>query len=192
MLKQTNWFFRMGITLIALSISLLLFFHLRAKHSEGNAQAMVTQIEAYLPQRTAGIPDLYTNMEMSVLSTEDGDFAGIVEIPAYGRSLPLGAQWETARLSSWPCRFSGTVYDSSLVIGGSSQPGQFDFFGQLQPGAAIIVTDMTGAQFRYTVSRIDHSQSADASRLIHPDYHLTLFARDVATTDYLIVRCLLG
>ena len=78
-----------------------------------------------------------------------------------------------------------------LVLGGFDQSRQFGFCGQLDPGVKLTLTDMTGAVFSYTVTRVDRSQSADAAWLQDPDSDLTLFCRSLLSGTYLAVHCTL-
>lgn len=135
--------------------------------------------------------DSYSVMEMPVLEIEGQDFSGIVDIPAFGLMLPIYNTWDSRKVTSFPCRFYGTVYDGSLIVGGSDQEGQFDCFEKIQNGSTVIITDMTGAEFYYTVVRIDRAKSAEADILINEDADLTLFVRDAYSLDYIIVRCAL-
>ena len=95
-------------------------------------------------------------------------------------------------MASHPCRFWGSVYDSSLVIGGADQQGQFDFCDQIDIGNAVIITDMTGAAFSYTVACVERAARADADWLLSEDYDLTIFAKDAFSLEYLAVRCRLS
>lgn len=179
----------LGLLLILVSLGALLGFRLQAASARKTAAATVSRVKALLPSGSPGILDQYSNMEMPVLQIGGQDIVAIVEIPAFGLSLPVRNSWEGGRVRRMPARFCGTAYDGSLVIGGSDQPGQFDFFGQLQPGAAVKLTDMTGRVFSYTVSRIDRISSATAEKLTAGDWELTLFVRDAYSLDYILLRC---
>ena len=95
------------------------------------------------------------------------------------------AEQGSGRLS----RFAGSAYDGTLVIGGPDHPKQFGFCDQIDPGAAITLTDMTGGQLSYTVVRVDRREQADAGWLQDPEYDLTLFCRDTLSMTCIAVRC---
>ena len=179
----------LGLLLILGSLGALLGFRLQAVSARKTAAATVSRLRELLPTGSPGILEQYSNMEMPVLQVGGQDIAAIIEIPAFGLSLPVRNSWEGGRVRRMPARFCGTAYDGTLVIGGSDQPGQFDFFEQLQPGAAVTLTDMTGKIFSYTVSRIDRSSSASAEKLTAGDWELTLFVRDAYSLDYILLRC---
>lgn len=182
----------LGIGLILCSAALLAFQHFRAGAAERKSQAVVSQLEALLPERTPGIPGNYVEPAMPVLELDGEDFSGLLDVPAFGVTLPVGSSWDTGKLGFYPCRFWGSVNDNSLVIGGTDQQGQFDFCDQIHPGASVTVTDLTGAEFTYSVTRVDRAKHADAQWLCCEAYDLTLFARSTYSLEYIAVRCTLS
>lgn len=180
-----------GFLLILGSAGLLAYSRVHTQRAAASAAELTARLESVLPPRTAGITDTYTTMEMPAFSIGGQDFIGLIEVPAFQTTLPLGSDWDRSRVTSFPCRFWGTVYDSTLIIGGSDQSGQFDFLDQIQFGDTVLVTDMTGAEFTYCTEKIYRSDSADAEILLDERYDLTLFARDSRSFEYIIVRCAL-
>lgn len=174
-----------GILLILASAGLLLFSTVQGRQ----AQKILEQIRQRLPQRITGYEGIYTDTDMPVLSLEGTDYVGILDLPGYGVQLPVGSVWETGKLTTHPCRFWGSAYDGTLVIGGSGDKGQLDFCGKVNQGDRIRFTDMTGAEFDYQVTWVDRSKSAEGSWLMKEQYDLTLFARDPYSLQYIAVRC---
>lgn len=113
---------------------------------------------------------------------------GMVEIPEFGVKLPLYSTWDTGKLTSFPCRFYGSAYVGSLIIGGNDQSGQFDCLQKMDLGTAVKIVDMQGAEFSYSATRIDRSKSADLDILWDAEYDLTMFARYANSKEYVIVR----
>ena len=182
----------LGICLILCGAGLLLVQQLRINGARKTARETAAAIEAILPERTAGIPDSYTDLSMPVLEFGGEDYIGILELPAFGVTLPVGSEWDSGKVGSYPCRFWGSVNDASLVIGGADQRGQLDFCDRIDLGATVKVTDMTGAEFRYSVARVDRSKEARTQWLCDENYDLTLFARSAASFEYIAVRCEMG
>lgn len=189
MKKQRNLFQTLGFLLILLSMGLLLGKELLGMYHRGHMEKITEHMEALLPNRTVGGPEEYANSDMPVLQVDGEDYAALLRVPAFGVTLPVAGEWNTGALLSCPHRFWGSVYDHTLIIGGSGQKGQFDFCGRLDLGNKITVTDMTGAQFSYEVARIDRRRQADMQTFQEVDSDLILFVRDDATLDYIIVRC---
>lgn len=126
---------------------------------------------------------------MPVLGINDVDYVALIEIPSLHLSLPVADAWNSQKLYNSPVRFYGSCYDHSLVIGGADNSHHFSFCDKIDIGTVITVTDMTGTQFFYTVSRVDRSKKAESNWLIRRDYDLTLFCRDALSMEYIAVRC---
>ena len=188
-MKKGTIFLLLGIILILASLAMLVFAQYQTRQSEGEAAHVANTIDSLLPERSSGFPGMYSNSQMPVLQVEGNDFIALVDIPGFGITLPVGSSWDTGKLSSYPCRFWGSLYDNSMIIGGSGQSGQFDFFDRLSPGASIVVTDMMGCEYSYSVTRIDRTHSATYERLCEGAFPLVLFAGNRYATEYLIVRC---
>lgn len=181
-----------GCLLIIGSLALLVFVRLHAAKAQRVNAEVVRQIEAIIPERSPGVMETYLDMEMPALQIDGQDYIGLVEIPGFGVKLPVFGSWDAGQVTSCPCRFWGTVYDGSLVLGGADQTGQFDCLDQLDIGTVVTVTDMLGSEFSYVVTRIDRSKSAEASVLLDGGADLTLFARDAYNFNYIVVRCAMG
>lgn len=187
MKRRNKWILWAGVALIAVSLCAAAVFGLLQRRGERQAADIARQIEAALPPRTVGAEEAYSAMQMPALSIEGEDFVGLVEIPAYGVTLPLCDEWQPTQLNRYPCRFWGTAYDGSLIIGGGAK--QFACLKQIQNGDEVRVTDMQGAVFTYTVTRIRRTDHADRDTL-QSEAALTLFARDGYNMEYIIVECM--
>ena len=192
MKKNTNFLQKMGIGLVLLSFILLLGSEIFAISNRTATRKLTEQLRNSLPERTQGDPQSYSDPRMPALQLQGTDFLGLIEMPAYGVSLPLGSSWNQGALNRHPCRFQGSVYDSSLIVGGSGTKGQFDIFGRMALGDKIRITDMTGAQFSYEVTDIDRRSRADMEIFREKERDLILFARDQETSNYILVRCLVA
>lgn len=181
-----------GIGLILASLCLMLFYGIRMHTGTKRSQEIAAQMTALLPERTQGAPETYPDPSMPVLTLDGTDYVAMLEIPAFGVTLPVADRWDNKNLYCAPSRFSGSAYDQTLVIGGADAPGQFSFCDKINNGAVVTVTDMTGAQFTYTVARVDRAKHAEPQWLMSADYDLTLFCHDVYSMEYIAVRCLLS
>lgn len=189
MKSRLNLLLKLGIFLILLSLSFLIFFRGFVFWNCKSAETLTSRIEAVLPPRTPGDPQDTSDSAMPVLQLDGKDFCGLISVPAFGVKLPVFDTWKPSAVIRYPCRFWGTIYDGSLILGGSSQLGQFDFCSRLDLDDRIIITDLLGTEYTCRVDRIDRSSSADFARLSSGGYPLTLFAPDGFSTSYIIVRC---
>lgn len=190
MRKRSKLLLFLGIFLIFCSVLCLLLFQLHGRTAQKRAEEICHKIEEVLPQKSRGMKDIYTEMEMPVLSVEKQDFCGIITFPDYDRKLPIANLWNAKKTADYPCRFYGTVYDGSLILGGSDQEGQFDCLKWLENGSLVTVTNMLGEEFLYKIYDIEHAESAKTEILLEETAELTLFVRDTYSMNYIIVRCI--
>ena len=188
-MKKINVFQITGCLLLVFSAAFMLtFFYQRSDGAKQTGQ-IVQKIEEQIPNRETGMPRTDADGQMPVYETAGQEFIGLLEVPAYALTLPVSADWEEKQLNAYPCRFWGSTYNDTLIVGGADAEGQLDVLSVLELGDEILVTDMTGAAYAYYVERIDRSKSAEAEKLYDTEYDLTLFVRDTYGLDYIIVRC---
>ena len=190
MRSKSKWVIICGILLLVCSFALMLFSLISADNAQKESEKIVARLKEVLPPKTVGVTDSYSSMQMPALKINGENIIGLLEITALDVALPIGSSWDKKTLNGFPQRFSGTVYDNSLIVGGYDSEGQFDCLKKLDIDSVITVTDMTGAQFKYTVERIERKSSAEADILNGESSSLTLFVRDTYSLDYIIVRCI--
>ena len=189
MMRRSKWWIGCGVALLACGLILLLATHIAEVVGQQKAAELAARLQQRLPTATVGVQDTYSSMAMPALEVDGENVIGLLEIPSHGVTLPIGSAWDTWKLISYPQRFSGTVYDGSLIIGGRDSVGQLECLKVVDIGDEIVVTDMTGARFTYAVESVQRSSSAAASVLDEGDADLTLFVRAAYGTEYVIVRC---
>lgn len=174
-----------GLLLLAMSLGALLLLQLADRKAAHSAQALLQQLDRLLPPSSPGVPETYRVPEMPALEVAGQNIVAILEIPAFGLRLPVLQSWEQGSAHGLPRRFSGSAYDGSLIIGGSA--ALLACFAQIPNGTEVTVTDMRGAVFTYTVTRIGRSTSADPETLCGST--LTLFTRPKTSLEYILLRC---
>ena len=184
-----NWLQKLGFLLVLVSCICLLGTELLAKRNQTAAEELAERIASILPPVGEGLPGEYSDPGMPVLQMDGVDFAVLIRVPSFGITLPIADNWENGAVSAYPRRFWGSVYDNSLILGGSNENGQFTFCAEMDLGDEIVITDMTGAAFSYEVARIDRRKEANMQTLQEEGYDLTLFVRDDTSLNYIIVRC---
>lgn len=179
----------LGLVLILCSLGLVVFSQVRMHMGTEHCRQVTAKLLQLLPERTPGVPDLYPDPAMPVLEVDGTDYVAILELPTFSRTLPVADSWDSSKLPSSPARFSGSAYDGTLILGGADHPQQFGFCDTIEHGTPVTLTDMTGAQYHYTVSRIDRASHADAQWLQRDGFDLVLFCRDALSFEYVAVRC---
>ena len=188
-MRKINVFQILGSLLLVVSAALVFAFFAKRMYGAKQTAQIVRQIESNIPTREAGMKKDESEDQMPVYEIGGEEFICLLEIPIFDLTLPVSAEWEKKQLNDYPCRFWGSAYSDTLMVGGADTEGQFDVLSMLDLGDEIFVTDLTGAEYAYKVERIDRSKTAEAEKLYNPDYDLTLFVRDTYGLDYIIVRC---
>ena len=179
----------LGILLIIAAAALLLFSQYVEKQAAEGIKQDVTAILSVMPDVHAGAPDGRQNREMPVMELNGTDFAGLIEVPSYHAVLPLGSAWDRREASLHPCIYTGSMYDSSLIIGGSGSSGQLDFTDRISGGDLVTVTDMTGLRFSYLVYDVIRTKDVSYENLTAQDADLVLFSKGNYGTEYSLVLC---
>ena len=182
----------LGVALVAGAAAMLIFQGIAAEEGVKDARQILQTAQTLIPQGENRVPEERGNNTMASMEIQGVNVAGILELPKYGRTLPLAADWNTALVSSMPCRFTGSIYDKTLIIGATDGDGQLSFAANMEVGDKIVLTDMEGGRYTYSVAAIQHAKQASLEKLQSGDYALTVFVKDSKTSEYLLIRCQVG
>lgn len=176
-----------GIALLAGAVVMLAAWQWGIHTSAQRTETYLRTLRTLMPEPQGALLEVRRDTSMPVLSLEGTDFVGILELPRHGSLLPVCAEW--GEVSKYPCRFSGSIYGGSMLIGGISQKGQYNFYRDISVGDDVFFTDMTGNRYAYKVSELRYEKHADRSALGRKDAPLTLFVKNEYAFEYLIVFC---
>ena len=176
-----------GSCLLVASVILLLVWQWHIHVSERNATDYVSIIRELTPEPQGAVPEQRRDNAMATLSVDGTDFVGLLELPQYASALPVCADW--GKSASYPCRFSGSVYDRTLQIGATTQKGQYDFYRRISVGDSVFFTDMEGNRYSYAVTDIRYEKHADQSTLQRKESSLTLFIKNIYAFEYIVLYC---
>lgn len=176
-----------GGCLLAAAFVILAAWQWNIHASEQKAKEYVSAIRELIPEPQGAVPEERRDNTMATLSVDGTDFVGILEFPQFNSVLPVCAEWGSPE--KHPCRFSGSVYDRTMQIGGTSQKGQYNFYRDVSVGDRVFFTDMEGNRFSYTVTDIRYEKNADQSTLQRKDADLTLFIKNVYAFEYILIYC---
>lgn len=186
--KQTNRIcVRIGICLLIVAAVVLLIWQWGIYKSQQEATMYVQTIRALIPEPQGAALEERRDNTMPVLSIKGKNFTGILEMPKFDACLPVCADW--GKVSEYPCRLGGSVYDRTIQIGATSQKGQCDFYREISVGDGVFFTDMEGNRFSYQVTDIRYEKHADQTTLQREDAALTVFIKNIYSFEYIIIFC---
>lgn len=118
-------------------------------------------------------------------------YLGLLTLPDLGRTVPVGREWSPAALKECPCRYAGDI-TGGLVIAGHNYRAHFGDIDRLEPGAAVLFTDMTGVCRRYRAEQVEYLDGGDAAAMLAGDWDLTLFTCTPGGRGRAALRCSLA
>ncbi|MBQ2729623.1 MAG: hypothetical protein IJF69_02490 [Clostridia bacterium] len=182
----------LGVGLIVSSVFSVFLFQSDKKMAEEKAKDIVVKMKDLMPECYDCVPDGRVDLSMASLEIDGENFCAIIEIPQYKKVLPVRSEWSKGEVSKYPCRYLGSIYDASLIIGGSDNEGQFDFMKNITIGDEVFITDVEGQRYSYTVCDIGKTDDVSTEKLTELEADLLLFARNSYSFDYTVVYCKLN
>lgn len=176
----------LGAILVIASIGLLVYSMRGYEIDTNNA---IVQIEKLMPKITQSVPQEKGNNTMSSMEIDGESYVALLEMDMYKFKMPVRSVWDEKAVEAVPCRYSGSIYNNSLVIAATDAEGQMDFVNSVNTGDRLTVTDMRGEQFSYKVVKVENSNTATDEELNTDEFDLTIFVEYSGPTDYLFIRC---
>lgn len=126
---------------------------------------------------------------MPVVDVDGRSFVGTVQIPALSLLLPIQDEWSNDNAKVSVCRYRGSVYDNDLIVCGHNYPEHFGNLNQLKTGDEIIVTDMNGRSYYFSVSNIETLGAYDTEEMEAGEWDFTMFTCTIGGSNRVTVRC---
>lgn len=131
----------------------------------------------------------YPEMEMPTVQLDGRNYLGVLKIPVLGLELPVMTDWSYPKLKIAPCRYSGSIYQGDLVVMAHNYAQHFGRIKNLNPGDAVLFTDIDGNVFHYQVAAIETLHPTDIENMTSGEWPLTLFTCTTGRTYRVTVRC---
>lgn len=176
-----------GVILVVLSVLLITVYQIIFYKSAQKNQMYVDIISKSIPPVCDEIAETRIENTMPSFEVDGEDFVAVIEFSVNGIRLPVGNSWN--KKNYYPCRYSGSVYDSSLIVGSVNRRGQFDFVKEVSVGDTVYITDMTGGRYSYNVSNIEYEDHADNDILNLNGADLVIFVKNLYAFEYIIIYC---
>ena len=187
--KFTRILLVLGVLLILGALLITVVPVVSGKIASSKNDGVLETVYSLIPEVRSGTFDDRVDVDMPSLEVDGEDYVGIIEIPMLEVHLPIRARWDSGKVSRSPCRFAGSIYDGSLIVGGSDHEDQFDFAKTISIGDAVFVTDMTGSRYTYKVTWVELTDDVSAENLASREADLVLFVRDSYSLEYAVITC---
>lgn len=148
-----------GSVMIIAALVLSVCWQMSIRAAPKKYERLITAVSEQIPQPYSAAPEARSDNSMPVLSVEENDLIGVLDMPGINVKLPISAEWD--RKMQLPCVHSGSIYDGSMVIDATTQTGQFEGYRSINVGDAVSFTDMTGARYAFKVTNIVHTDDRD-------------------------------
>lgn len=179
----------LGAVLLLTAGTVLAVTQLSGEQAKKDTARILEQARTMMPRAMDRVPEERGNNTMASMEMDGVNIAGVLEIPQFAAALPLASAWDTGLVKSMPCRFTGSIYDGSLIIGAVDGEDQFSFASSMETDDLIVLTDMEGGRYTYRVAAIQHAKHATLEKLQFGNYALTIFVKDSRNGEYLLIRC---
>lgn len=198
---QSKIFTFLGVICIICAVGITVFNIYDASMAEKNANAVTAQLKTEIPSTPPALsypsenepvlPAFMLNpdMEMPVTTINGRDYIGLLEIPAFGLSLPVLSELTDAGLRVSPSRYKGSAYSDDLIIGAHNYTSHFSNLRNLTQGDEIAFTDIDGNVFRYIVASTETLLPTSIEEMESGDWDLTLFTCTFGGSYRITVRC---
>lgn len=184
--KLSTFLFIIGFVLVSMSGILTIKYYLNTNNQDN--KIIVQQLYESMPEVQSGMISDF-NTEMPIVEINRQNFVGIIEIPKYNCTLPIYGIWDSKIITKYPALYLGTIYDGSIILGGSDQKNQFDFMKIINEDDYLTITDMKGKRYSYVVDKIEITKDVSTEHLISLENDLVIFVKNTYSFDYTILRC---
>lgn len=127
--------------------------------------------------------------EMPEFELDSSKYIALLEVPTLGLVLPVMSEWSYPNLRISPCRYSGSAYTNDLVIAAHNYKSHFGGLRNLKAGDKVILTDMDGNMFTYSVAETETVVPTEIDKMKTGDWDLTMFTCNYSGRARVAVRC---
>lgn len=113
---------------------------------------------------------------------------GSISIPSVGIRLPVLDDWSEDKLKVAPCRYTGSISSSNMIIMGHNYKSHLTPLHKVEVGAEVEFENAVGKVFRYRVAEIEHLHRTQGEDLLS-EYPLTIFTCTPGGLERIVVRC---
>jgi len=193
-----KWFPRLliiiGIAVLLLAVGLKIY-DLANDYSAGrNSQLLLEQMQQNTALSKTEEPVTDPSEEPSETQAQPElsyNVIGILEIPSLKLELPVLSECTPSLLKVSVCRYMGGAEDGAerLVVAGHNYKSHFGTISQLEIGAEVRFTGLSGVEYSYEVTEITVIAANDLKTLESGEWDIALFTCNFGGTKRILVRC---
>ena len=199
----------MGTALLLSALFLVIHNVLEDRSSGEQAEVILQSLKDEIPEYTEPVTtmpiaenyDLFaeyedepaepTVPEMETITVDGNVYIGYISIPAIDIELPVLQNWSYPNLKIAPCRYVGNIYENDLIICAHNYTTHFGKIGNLHTDDEIILTDVSGKEWHYSVVNIEQLPGTAVEDIKFgnaDDWDLTLFTCTLGGQSRVTVR----
>ena len=198
----------MGTALLLSALFLVIHNVTEDKKSGEEAEKILSELKDEIPEYTEPVTtmptaenyDLFaeyeepTTPEMETVEIDGNVYIGYIAIPEIDIELPVLQNWSYPNLKIAPCRYVGNIYENDLIICAHNYTTHFGKIGNLHTDDEIILTDVSGKEWHYSVVNIEQLPGTAVEDIKFgnaDDWDLTLFTCTLGGQSRVTVRATL-
>jgi len=135
------------------------------------------------------VPVISADMKTETINGRE--YIGVISIPAMNVNLPVQSSLSDEKLRYSPCRYKGSIMESSLIVAAHNYRTHFGRLGTLKSGDKVTFTDVDGHNYNYKVLEIYYLRSSSVDEMeASGNWDLTLFTCTYGNRQRITVRCI--
>ena len=187
-----------GIVYLMVALSLFTYNKITDFRAGKFSEKVMQEITEYMHSDSTESTQQKNNQEnnhtdnhtrLQTVNFEGYGFIGYLTIEKLSLNLPVMADWNYDNLNISPCRYSGSVSTSDLVIAGHNYSSHFGTLSYLEKGDSILYTDFSNNTYCYHVELIEILQPTETKKMNAGKYDLSLFTCNLSGQARVTVRC---
>lgn len=177
-----------GVVLVLLAMVLLGVNIYNNRTNIGDNDEAVKYIESIIPERSKGFKTECTSYIMPSVTYEGNDYIGVLNYIKQEKKVPIVATWNKFGAMNAPAHYGGSIYDGSLIVGGSAEGyTKLSFVEEVDIGDSFTLTDTDGKVYDLTVDNVIHLKDVSKGTLSKHKSDFRLFVKSSKSSEYLLV-----
>jgi sortase A len=186
--RFANLIIVLGVVLICLAISLLVYNYLQSYRALENSNNVLSKLEEKI-NASNQTNETQLSSNTTNLIVDGNEYIGYLSIPSLDLKLPVMENWDYKKLKISPCHYYGSVKGKNLVIMAHNFSGHFGKISKLNVDDSVIFTDLNGTSTEYKVLAKDILDPYSSEEVKNSGYELTLFTCTYGGQNRIAIYC---